>query len=340
MRRKLIFLYILFSQILSYSNVVWNTTYIRREILYNETAVEAYFHFKNNGKNKLRFSNIAPSCGCIEASTNQKEYLPGEDGILKVKTLFSNKQSNQKYYIDVYFNDTRESKTRLDIELIPTFPFKISTNKIVWMNGEEPIPKGITLSFSEGKISVENIRSAITISNDAYKIFVFYETESNSYEINVIPPQTSVFSTETLSIALNKITPEFPKGNYIVELLILGDKPYVIPISDFLRIKSKTDKNVLIIDVRSNVFYDKGHIDNSLNIPIKDIKENSPLYNDMKATISTADVIVIYCSSKDCNDSEHAYQEILKLKKDNVYIFKGGWAEWRKNISNKRNINE
>lgn len=68
MIKKLIFLYILFSQALSYSNVVWNTTYIKREILYNETVVDAYFHFKNNGKDKLKFYNITPSCGCIEAS--------------------------------------------------------------------------------------------------------------------------------------------------------------------------------------------------------------------------------------------------------------------------------
>lgn len=339
MIKKLIFLYILFSQALSYSNVVWNTTYIKREILYNETVVDAYFHFKNNGKDKLKFYNITPSCGCIEASINKKEYLPGENGILHVKTLFSNKQNIQKYYIDTHYNDSRKSKIRLDIELIPTFPFKISTNKLVWINGEEPIPKGITLHFSKDKISVENIKNAITISNDAYKIYVLYDDENNSYEINVIPPQTNVFSTETLSIALNKITPEFPKGNYIIEIAIMGKKSYITSINDFVKIKSKTDKSVLIIDVRNKIFYDKGCIDNAVNIPIKDIKENSPLYNNMKSTISTADVVVIYCSSKDCNDSEHAYQEILKIKKDNIYIFKGGWAEWEENMANK-NTNE
>lgn len=84
-------------------------------------------------------------------------------------------------------------------------------------------------------------------------------------------------------------------------------------------------KDVQLIDVRSIEEYNRGHIDDAINIDIADIEKFSKEIQKLDKTKP----IYIYCHSG--VRSRRAGKLIQKLGFTSIYDFTGGWSIWSQN---------
>jgi len=88
--------------------------------------------------------------------------------------------------------------------------------------------------------------------------------------------------------------------------------------------KALFDKKYRFIDARDIADYGAGHIQGALNIPFHEIDK----YKDRLNDLPKEQVYVTYCSSA-CDVSIDMAYYMAKLGFKKVYIFHGGWDEWK-----------
>ncbi len=88
--------------------------------------------------------------------------------------------------------------------------------------------------------------------------------------------------------------------------------------------KALFDKKYRFIDARDLSDFGAGHIQGALNIPFHEIEKYKDRLNDLPKD----QVYVTYCSSA-CDVSIDMAYYMAKLGFKKVYIFHGGWDEWK-----------
>ena len=88
--------------------------------------------------------------------------------------------------------------------------------------------------------------------------------------------------------------------------------------------KALFDKKYRFIDARDIADYNAGHIQGALNIPYHEYEK----YKDRLDNLPKDQVYVTYCSSA-CDVSIDMAYAMAKLGFKKVYIFHGGWDEWK-----------
>ncbi len=86
-------------------------------------------------------------------------------------------------------------------------------------------------------------------------------------------------------------------------------------------------KSALILDARSSVFFEQGHVPGALNLArdnfAADYRRLSPVLKGM-----TDKAVIVYCSGGYCHDSRMVAGALMTLGFENVRVFTGGWDEW------------
>jgi rhodanese-related sulfurtransferase len=88
--------------------------------------------------------------------------------------------------------------------------------------------------------------------------------------------------------------------------------------------KALFDKKYRFIDARDISDYNAGHIEGALNIPYHEYEK----YKNRLDNLPKDQVYVTYCSSA-CDVSIDMAYAMAKLGFKKVYIFHGGWDEWK-----------
>lgn len=88
--------------------------------------------------------------------------------------------------------------------------------------------------------------------------------------------------------------------------------------------KALFDKKYRFIDARDISDYNAGHIQGAMNIPFHEIEKYKDKFNDLPKD----QVYVTYCSAA-CDVSIDMAYYMAKLGFKKVYIFHGGWDEWK-----------
>lgn len=88
--------------------------------------------------------------------------------------------------------------------------------------------------------------------------------------------------------------------------------------------KALFDKKYRFIDARDIADYNAGHIQGALNIPFHEFEKYKSRLDDLPKD----QVYVTYCSSA-CDVSIDMAYAMAKLGFKKVYIFHGGWDEWK-----------
>lgn len=95
-------------------------------------------------------------------------------------------------------------------------------------------------------------------------------------------------------------------------------------LQNIIQSKSK----ILLIDGRSELAYQEGHILGAVNIPYI---QRDYFAKQLLADVARETRIIVYCSSKNCNTSvELAKFLSQKFGFIHVRVFEGGWEEWVK----------
>lgn len=86
------------------------------------------------------------------------------------------------------------------------------------------------------------------------------------------------------------------------------------------------EQNILFVDARSKEYYLEGHIPNSL------CNDNlDSLVTNIEQHILVDEAFVVYCSDDDCGSSEELAFSLQEQGFSNIYLFKGGWKQWKDN---------
>lgn len=85
---------------------------------------------------------------------------------------------------------------------------------------------------------------------------------------------------------------------------------------------------VLIVDARPRLFFQRGHIPGAINIAKQYLARDLP---NAEAVLnqSRGRRVIVYCTADDCDDSLFVARELLRSGMSRVYVFKGGWQEWQ-----------
>ena len=86
-------------------------------------------------------------------------------------------------------------------------------------------------------------------------------------------------------------------------------------------------KEGLVLDARPEIFHRLGHIPGSISLPRESFEE---AYTNLKPVLEShkSSPIVVYCSSRSCEDSKLVEQALRSLGYQQVAVFTGGWAAW------------
>jgi rhodanese-related sulfurtransferase len=102
-------------------------------------------------------------------------------------------------------------------------------------------------------------------------------------------------------------------------------KDFVRPVDikiDFA--KALFDKKYRFIDARDISDYNAGHIQAALNVPYHDLEK----YRNVLEGLPRDQAYICYCSSA-CDVSIDLAYAMAKMGFNKVYIFHGGWDEWK-----------
>jgi rhodanese-related sulfurtransferase len=82
---------------------------------------------------------------------------------------------------------------------------------------------------------------------------------------------------------------------------------------------------IIFIDARDESEYKSGHIKNAKNLSFYEFDN----YKEMLSKISKSETIICYCGGSDCDISRQLANKLFSLGYRNIYIFIGGWEEWK-----------
>ncbi|MDZ4742182.1 MAG: rhodanese-like domain-containing protein [Verrucomicrobiota bacterium] len=90
----------------------------------------------------------------------------------------------------------------------------------------------------------------------------------------------------------------------------------------------KTNPPPVIMDARSDLFYQNGHIPNALSYPLKRIDQWKEKFVEEMKKKDSGTIIIVYCSDVNCEDSHDVAEMLSPLVKNRIFLFKEGWQGW------------
>jgi rhodanese-related sulfurtransferase len=88
-----------------------------------------------------------------------------------------------------------------------------------------------------------------------------------------------------------------------------------------------SSRAALILDARPEIFYRLGHIPLALSLPRDDFENR---YHIIEPLLQARrdQVLVVYCSGNDCQDSQMVGDALERLGYSHIRLFRGGWSDW------------
>ncbi len=94
-----------------------------------------------------------------------------------------------------------------------------------------------------------------------------------------------------------------------------------------MQVKELYDRNeALFVDARDAKSFAAGHIQGALSLPAGAADARLPRFI---ATVPPNALLVVYCNGYDCHDSRDLGARLLRAGHRTVYVFEGGYPEWR-----------
>lgn len=83
--------------------------------------------------------------------------------------------------------------------------------------------------------------------------------------------------------------------------------------------------SLVVVDARLPAEYEAGHIAGAVNIPYEQLPR---YYERISEMVPYGAVVICYCQSVTCDDSENLARELKFMGYRDVLLYKGGWDEW------------
>jgi rhodanese-related sulfurtransferase len=86
-------------------------------------------------------------------------------------------------------------------------------------------------------------------------------------------------------------------------------------------------KQCVIIDARSAEDYAKGHISDAVALPLEKAQNPAAIASALKAPKDA--MLIAYCNGFSCHDSMELGKLLIRAGYTSVYVYEGGYPEWR-----------
>lgn len=102
--------------------------------------------------------------------------------------------------------------------------------------------------------------------------------------------------------------------------------PTPLPLG-LMQVKELSDTGeAVIIDARDRETFRKGHIKGAVSLPVG---ESDGLIPTLAGQTPKEKLLVVYCGGYDCHDSRLLGEKLLAAGFGQVFVYEGGFPEWR-----------
>ena len=156
------------------------------------------------------------------------------------------------------------------------------------------------------------------------------------YDLRLGPANMKPFRMDTLSrdqkLVSSRLLTYTPEGTLDKEWMEEGERESN-PANGirFIDLKEATklhaEPGALFVDARDPEAFRAGAIPDSVNLSRTNFERD---YAGKDGLLKGAKILVVYCTSRNCEDSSIVATKLHNLGFNNVLVFEGGWAEWWK----------
>ena len=105
-----------------------------------------------------------------------------------------------------------------------------------------------------------------------------------------------------------------------------GQKGTPLPLG-LIQVKELYDRHeAVLVDARNGAAFVAGHITGAYSLPVGEAEAQSDRFREQ---VPFSTIIVVYCNGYDCHDSRDLGEKLLGWGYGTVYVFEGGYPEWR-----------
>lgn len=196
----------------------------------------------------------------------------------------------------------------------------ISSILAFWFNGLSN-PKGISLIREK---QVLEIASDDEFESSAIDTVMSQTSPTKSDSIATIPPKIDSVNKTLLSQTQTKtVSPPMSE---------IDQGPAKAKAVSYAQVKKLlADPSVMVIDARNEHEFAEGHLPRARNIFAMEFEQYIPELIGMNKDIR----IIVYCGGGQCELSHEVSNNLIGLGFKKVYIYLGGWEDWKNNGSGK-----
>jgi len=86
-------------------------------------------------------------------------------------------------------------------------------------------------------------------------------------------------------------------------------------------------KQAVIIDARSSANFSEGHLAGAITLPLEEARKTPA--QPLKSKLPADATLIVYCNGFSCHDSMDLGKILMHAGYASVFVFEGGFPEWR-----------
>jgi rhodanese-related sulfurtransferase len=211
----------------------------------------------------------------------------------------------------------KKNQLLIDIMII----LGISTILAFWFNGLSN-PNGISLIREKQVLEIANDDEFEQVNTDS-------AISSDTLPIKELPKDTLLIKKDSVKpIPSTQQVTSANDGNNSVE----DQGPAKAKAVNYVQVKKLlADPSVMVIDARNEHEFAEGHLPKARNIFAMEFQQYIPELIGMNKDIR----VIVYCGGGQCELSHELSNNLIGLGFKKVYIYLGGWDDWKQNGSGK-----
>lgn len=298
----------------SFAQLIFETTYIRRNVHPSESIVCSRIAFTNKGAKEVIINNIDASCECIVAKLQQSQYGTNEGGFIDITF---NTDGRNGIYNKTILIETDSKRYTIDLEYIIESPLTLSSTSLTWSMDSALEPKEIYIKTNSPNIKINKI-----VQSDSNFECIMENSSQDEYKLLILPVEAKIGKYTLTVEAQHVVGKKIKIFNFHIQLSIT-------PLRRYLTVNElKNLKDISIIDARQSVFFNKQHIPTAINLPIKDFEKKKEIIAALSETNKKGKKTVVYCSSDNCPDALVLHDLLYSLGITDLYVLRGGIDAW------------
>jgi rhodanese-related sulfurtransferase len=211
----------------------------------------------------------------------------------------------------------KKNQLLIDIMII----LGISTILAFWFNGLSN-PNGISLIREKQVLEIANDDEFEQVNTDS-------AISSDTLPIKELPKDTLLIKKDSVKpIPSTQQVTSANDGNNSEE----DQGPAKAKAVNYVQVKKLlADPSVMVIDARNEHEFAEGHLPKARNIFAMEFQQYIPELIGMNKDIR----VIVYCGGGQCELSHELSNNLIGLGFKKVYIYLGGWDDWKQNGSGK-----